>query len=153
MPISVPSTVARTIPTSATRRATGGVGVPGCPGSGGVSVYGAAPAAVAYGRASKSAAHALMAKMYLNVETYLGAGNSRNAECATYCEKIINSGAFQLDDVYQDLFLADNHTSPEIIFPLLADAVSSQSYGNTTYIVPFNYTFKVPKFKTPSPNN
>ncbi len=25
--------------------------------------------------------------------------------------------------------------------------------GNTTYIVPFNYTFKVPKFKTPSPNN
>jgi len=25
--------------------------------------------------------------------------------------------------------------------------------GNTTYIIPFKYTFKVPKFKTPSPNN
>ncbi len=25
--------------------------------------------------------------------------------------------------------------------------------GNTTYIVPFNYKVKVPKFKTPTPNN
>lgn len=25
--------------------------------------------------------------------------------------------------------------------------------GNTTYIIPFKYTFKTPKFKTPSPNN
>lgn len=25
--------------------------------------------------------------------------------------------------------------------------------GNTTYIMPFNYKVKVPKFKTPSPNN
>lgn len=25
--------------------------------------------------------------------------------------------------------------------------------GNTTYIMPFNYKVKVPKFKTPAPNN
>ena len=93
------------------------------------------PAAIAYGRASKSAAHALMAKMYLNAETYLGAGNSRNAECATYCEKIINSGAFQLDDVYQDLFLADNHTSPEIIFPIVYDGLYAQTWGGTTFMI------------------
>jgi len=94
-----------------------------------------APAAVAYGRASKSAAHALMARMYLNAETYLGAGNSRNAECATYCEKIINTGAFQLDDVYQDIFLADNHTSPEIIFPIVYDGLYAQTWGGTTFMI------------------
>lgn len=94
-----------------------------------------APSAVAYGRASKSAAHALMAKMYLNAETYLGAGNSRNAECATYCEKIINTGAFQLDDVYQDVFLADNHTSPEIIFPIVYDGLYAQTWGGTTFMI------------------
>lgn len=90
---------------------------------------------VVYGRASQSAAHALMAKMYLNAETYLGAGNSRNTESAAYCEKIINSNQFQLDDVYQDLFLADNHTSPEIIFPVVYDGLYAQTWGGTTFLV------------------
>ncbi len=33
------------------------------------------------------------------------------------------------------IFSADNNNSTEIILPLIADAVVSQSYGNTTYIV------------------
>lgn len=89
--------------------------------------------AVAYGRASASAAHALLAKMYLNAAVYTG--TARNADCATYCEKIINSNQFQLDDVYQDLFLADNHTSPEIIFPIVYDGLYAQTWGGTTFLV------------------
>lgn len=90
-------------------------------------------ASVAYGRASQSAAHALLAKMYLNAKVYTG--TARNAECATYCEKIINSNVFQLDDVYQDLFLADNHTSPEIIFPIVYDGLYAQTWGGTTFMI------------------
>mgnify|MGYP006192629861 FL=1 len=89
--------------------------------------------AVAYGRASASAAHALLAKMYLNAEVYTG--TSRYADCATYCEKIINSNQFQLDDVYQDVFLADNNTSPEIIFPIVYDGLYAQTWGGTTFMI------------------
>ncbi len=92
-----------------------------------------APGAVPYGRASQSAAQTLLAKMYLNAEVYTG--TARYADCKTYCEKVINSGAHQLDDVYQDMFLADNHTSPEIIFPVVYDGLYAQTWGGTTYLV------------------
>lgn len=92
-----------------------------------------APGAVPYGRASQSAAQTLLAKMYLNAEVYTG--TARYADCKTYCEKVINSGAHQLDDVYQDIFLADNHSSPEIIFPVVYDAIVAQAYGGTIYLI------------------
>lgn len=88
---------------------------------------------VDYGRASASAAHALLAKMYLNAEVYTG--TARYNDCATYCEKIINLNHFQLDDVYQDVFLADNHTSPEIIFPVVYDGKYAQTWGGTTFMI------------------
>jgi hypothetical protein len=91
------------------------------------------PGAAPYGRATKSAARTLLAKMYLNAEVYTG--TSRYVDCKTYCEKVINSGAHQLDDVYQDIFLADNHTSPEIIFPVVYDGLYAQTWGGTTYLV------------------
>lgn len=88
---------------------------------------------VDYGRASASAAHALLAKMYLNAEVYTG--TPRYNDCATYCEKIINLNHYQLDDVYQDIFLADNHTSPEIIFPVVYDGLYAQTWGGTTFMI------------------
>ncbi len=86
-----------------------------------------------YGRATKAAAQTLLAKIYLNASVYTG--TQRNADCITYCQKVINSGSFQLDDVYQDMFLADNNTSPEIIFPVVYDGINAQTYGGTTYLV------------------
>ena len=88
---------------------------------------------VDYGRASASAAHALLAKMYLTAEVYTG--TPRYTDCATYCEKIINLNHYQLDDVYQDIFLADNHTSPEIIFPVVYDGLYAQTWGGTTFMI------------------
>ena len=91
------------------------------------------PSSLEYGRASKQAAQTLLAKLYLNAEVYTGIANFN--ECITYCEKVINSNSFQLDDNYQDLFLADNNTSPEIIFPVVFDGQYSQTWGGTTFLV------------------
>jgi len=88
---------------------------------------------VVYGHASKAAAQALLAKLYLNAEVYTGA--ARWADCKEYCQKIIDAGPFTLDDNYQDLFLADNNTSPEIIFPVVYDGLYAQTWGGTTFLV------------------
>lgn len=86
-----------------------------------------------YGRAGVSASNLLLSRLYLNAEVYTG--TSRWLEAMEYAEKVINSGAYQLDDNYQHLFLADNHTSPEIIFPVCFDGVSTQTYGGTSFII------------------
>ncbi|MFL1013107.1 RagB/SusD family nutrient uptake outer membrane protein [Flavisericum labens] len=86
-----------------------------------------------YGRATNSAAQMLLAKLYLNAEVYTG--TARYNEALTYINKVINDGGYQLEPNFIKLFSADNNTSNEIIFPLIADADTSRSYGNTTYIV------------------
>jgi hypothetical protein len=87
---------------------------------------------VPYGRASSSAAQFLLARIYLNAEVYTG--TQRYQDCATYCTKVITEGGFSLDDKYTDLFRTDNNTSPEIIFPVVYDALYTQSYGGTTFL-------------------
>ena len=86
-----------------------------------------------YGRATKGAAQMLLAKLYLNAEVYTG--TPRYAEAASYANKVITEGPYSLAPNFVSVFSADNNTSPEIIFPLIADAQVSQSFGNTTYIV------------------
>ena len=88
---------------------------------------------VPYGRATRQAAETLLAKTYLNAEVYTG--QNRYADCRSYCEKVINSGLYQLDADYQHLFLADNQNSPEIIFPVVYDGLYAQTWGGTTYLV------------------
>ena len=91
------------------------------------------PASVPYGRASKAAAQTLLAKMYLNAEVYKG--TSRWTDCITYCNKVINNGGFSLSPSYAELFMADNHTSPEIIFPVCFDGQYTQTWGGTTFLI------------------
>ncbi|MFM2213706.1 MAG: Starch-binding protein SusD [Bacteroidota bacterium] len=86
-----------------------------------------------YGRANKSAARMLLAKLYLNAEVYTG--NARYSDALTYVNKVITEGGYTLAPNFIQNFSGDNNTSPEIIFPLIADALASQSYGNTTYLV------------------
>jgi hypothetical protein len=86
-----------------------------------------------YGRATKGAAQMLLAKLYLNAEVYTG--TARYNDAATYANRVITEGPYSLATDFTSLFSADNNTSTEIIFPLIADAQVSQSFGNTTYIV------------------
>lgn len=86
-----------------------------------------------YGRAPKTAAYALLAKLYLNAEIY--AGQARYTDCITYCNKIISAG-YSIEPEYKKLFNADNDKrANEIIFAFPVDAVHTASWGATTYIV------------------
>jgi len=86
-----------------------------------------------YGRADQGAVQMLLAKLYLNSAVYTG--TARNAEALAAVQAVIASGQYAIDPSYQHLFLADNHTSPEIIFPIPFDGVHTQSYGGTTFLV------------------
>ena len=86
-----------------------------------------------YGRASKGAAYALLAKLYLNAEVYIK--QAKYTECITYCNEVIKQG-YTLESEYQKLFNADNHKrTNEIIFTFPVDANHTTSWGATTYII------------------
>ncbi|HUM47147.1 MAG TPA: RagB/SusD family nutrient uptake outer membrane protein [Chitinophagales bacterium] len=85
-----------------------------------------------YGRADKAAAWTLLAKMYLNAEVYTG--QQRYGDVITYTNKVMSAG-YSLESKYTNLFLADNHLSNEIIFPITSDGLHTQSYGATTFLV------------------
>lgn len=91
-----------------------------------------APLMNEYARADRAAAWFLLAKLYLNAEVYIN--SAKYDECLTYCNKILDAG-FTLHSNYQGLFLADNHLSPEIIFPITCDGQFTKSWGGTTFLV------------------
>ena len=66
-----------------------------------------------YGRANKAANWALLSRLYLNAETYVG--QNKYSESITYSNKILNLD-YSLEPVYVNLFKADNHKSAEMIF-------------------------------------
>ncbi len=86
-----------------------------------------------YGRANKSAVRMLLARLYLNAGVYTG--TPRYNDALIYSKKVIDLGGYTLATNFVKNFSGDNNTSPEIIFPLIADPIASQSYGNTTYLV------------------
>jgi hypothetical protein len=90
------------------------------------------PAANEYGRAGQAAAWSLLAKLYLNAEVYTG--KAAYTDCITYCTKVINAG-YSLEPEFSHLFLADNHNSNEIIFPVISDGRYVRTWGGTTFIV------------------
>lgn len=93
-----------------------------------------------YGRADKAAAYMLLAKLYLNAKVYLGTethpetGDNFYTLTINNVNKVINGG-YSLEPVYQHLFMADNHTSDEIVFPIAFDGNSTQTWGGTTLLV------------------
>jgi starch-binding outer membrane protein, SusD/RagB family len=83
-----------------------------------------------YGRADKAAAWALLARMYLNAEVYIGA--PKYTEAITYCNKIIAAG-YTLHPNYKELMLADNdQNTDEFIFAIRYDGTYTQNWGGTT---------------------
>jgi hypothetical protein len=96
-----------------------------------------------YGRVDKVAAWALLSRLYLNAEEWIGA--PKYNECVTYSEKVMNSPySINTNDAngngtaYDELFLADNDTNgaqDEIIFGVNFDGQHSQTYGGTTFLI------------------
>lgn len=85
-----------------------------------------------YARADKGTVWMLLAKLYLNAETYIGV--DRYADALEYSQKVIDGG-YSLLPGYTNLFRADNDVNGaqnEIIFAVPADGNFSQSFGPMT---------------------
>src|ERR1051325_8143655 len=90
------------------------------------------PGAATYGRATGPAASMLLAQLYLNAAVYNG--TAHHAGALTAAQAVIG-GPYTLDPSYQHLFLADNNTSPEIIFAVPEDGLRTQTYGSTNFLI------------------
>ena len=99
-----------------------------------------------FGRADRGAAYALHARLALNSAVYTDGQVKDYQKAIDYCDKIINSGKYDLSRVakngysgYQQLFMGDNDCNPEamkeIIFPIRQDGMKTRQYGGTTYLV------------------
>ncbi|HMQ47243.1 MAG TPA: RagB/SusD family nutrient uptake outer membrane protein [Saprospiraceae bacterium] len=86
-----------------------------------------------YGRADRAAVWMLQAKLYLNAEIYTG--TARYADALNAAKKVIDSGAYSMQDTYAHLFRTDNNTSNEIIWAIPFDGQSTQTWGGMTYLV------------------
>lgn len=72
-----------------------------------------------YGRFTKWAAKAALARVYLNAEVYIG--TSMWALCIDECNDIIESAKYQLEPNFRDIFKTNNENSREIIFAVPYD--------------------------------
>lgn len=94
-----------------------------------------------YGRINKTAAKMVLAKLYLNAETYTG--TAQWDKCADVLKDIMDDGyslhttaAGAVYSPYQELFLADNdQRTDEIIFAIEQDGADTQSYGVSNYLI------------------
>ncbi|WP_291089034.1 RagB/SusD family nutrient uptake outer membrane protein [Empedobacter sp. UBA7494] len=96
-----------------------------------------------YSRVDKTAAQALLSRLYLNAETWIG--QAKYTEAITYSNQVIQSGyKINTNDVnkngsaYDELFLGDNDTNgaqEEAIFVLNFDGNYSKTYGGSTFLI------------------
>lgn len=94
-------------------------------------------ATVRYGSMTKSVAHTILAKLYLNAEVYTG--TPRWADAAAECDSVINGGyGYKLDDNYFNVFSSTNTGNKEIIFPIVFDAIYAK--GNMFHLMTLHYT-------------
>ncbi len=80
-----------------------------------------------YGHFTKTAAYALLAKLYLNAKAIMGEDHYQ--DCIDACDYIINSGKYALDAHWQDPFLVHNENSNENIYVVPFDASNAQQFN------------------------
>jgi hypothetical protein len=88
---------------------------------------------IEYGRVDQGACWSLLARLYLNAQTYIGA--AKYTEAITYAKKVI-AGGYSLHNNYGQLFMADNDKrKDDLIFAIGCDGLRTKSFGNTTFMV------------------
>jgi hypothetical protein len=80
-----------------------------------------------YGHFTKTAAHALLAKLYLNAEALTG--TARWDDCIAECDAVISSGKYSLDPEWNTPFLVHNESSNENIFVVPFDASRAPQFN------------------------
>lgn len=86
-----------------------------------------------YGRVDRVADWFLQARMYLNAESWIDENHYEDAY--SYAKKVIEEGNYPLASDYRYIFLADNNTCSEIIWPLVQDGLKAQSSAGTNFYV------------------
>lgn len=84
-----------------------------------------------YGRVDKAAAWMLLARLYLNAEVYVG--TNRAADALVYSKRVIDAG-YELESKFENLYVADNHLSPESIFAVPFDGINTRTFGGMTFL-------------------
>lgn len=86
-----------------------------------------------YGRATRAAAQALLARLYLNAQVY--SGTPRYADALTYSKRVIDAG-YSLVSNYSNVFRNDNNATSrnENIFTINYDGQRTQLYGGVTFL-------------------
>ena len=86
-----------------------------------------------YGRVDRVSLWFLLSRLYLNAETWVGTDEYQKAY--DYAKKVIDSGIYPLAGDYRHIFLADNNTCKEIVWPLVQDGLRAQSSAGTNFYV------------------
>lgn len=81
-----------------------------------------------YGKFNKWAAHALLAKVYLNAEVYTG--TPAYDKVIEHCNAVINSGLYALEEVRNNVFRTNNEGSREIVFAIPFDEIYTPDWEN-----------------------
>jgi hypothetical protein len=99
-----------------------------------------------YGRPTKYLAYAVLAKMYLNAQYYIG--TPRYQDAVTMCDNIIKDGQYGLDTDYLGMFKPDNgsRTIKDFIFAIPYDALQAQGmyYARWTINPNLKTKYKMP---------
>lgn len=92
-----------------------------------------APGTNVYARVDQVAGWFLLSRIYLNSEVWVG--DNQYAKAYQYAKKVVDSGKYPLASDYRHIFLADNNTCSEIIWPLVQDEVHSPGHAGTNFLV------------------
>ena len=96
-----------------------------------------------YSRFNKWAAKHMLARIYLNAESWLGEEYaSKRDSCLILCNEIIASGKYSLDGDYGHIFSLDNVGSPEIIFAIPYDETTKTPVLHCIYAKTFHWAGK-----------
>ena len=90
------------------------------------------PTSEYYGRVTKGMAYTLLAKLYLMSEEWIGTPRWADAESA--CKKVMDSGNYIIENVYEDNFKVDNESSRENILPIVYSTIYTESDHNAFVI-------------------
>lgn len=91
------------------------------------------PGSNQYGRVDQVAAWFLLSRVYLNTEVWIG--QNRIEDAYQYAKKVIDSNTYPLASDYRHIFLADNNSCKEIIWPMIQDQESSISSAGTNFLM------------------
>lgn len=110
-----------------------------------------------FGRADRGAAYMLHARLALNSEVYTKGAVKDFDKAIDYCDKLINSGAYDLsrqakggNSGYAQLFMADNDENPEamqeIILPIRQDGLRTRAYSGSLMLIAGARSSQMPNY-------